>query len=103
MEWLTQNWYWIILALGVFFLMRRGGMGCGMGGGHRHGSHDAHGADNSAPSDPISGKPVDRTKAVTAQFGGRTYYFESEQSLAEFNKDPGRFAGASPHRHHGGC
>ena len=37
-EWITANWIWIVLALGVgWFLLRRGGAGCGMGG---HGRHD---------------------------------------------------------------
>jgi len=42
MEWLTTNWTWLLLIVGVpafFLLMRgqhRGGMGCG-GGRHEHG------------------------------------------------------------------
>jgi len=37
-EWITANWIWIVLALGAgWFLLRRGGAGCGMGG---HGRHD---------------------------------------------------------------
>ena len=36
MEWLTNNWIWILVAIGVaWFLTRRGGMGCGMS----HGTH----------------------------------------------------------------
>jgi hypothetical protein len=31
MEWLGQNWLWIVLAIGAFFLMTRMGGGCGMG------------------------------------------------------------------------
>ncbi len=34
MSWLSQNWIWILLALGMVFMMRRGGMGCGMGHAH---------------------------------------------------------------------
>lgn len=30
MTWLGQNWLWIVLAIGAFFLMTRMG-GCGMG------------------------------------------------------------------------
>lgn len=33
MEWLTQNWLLVALAIGAIMLMRRGAMGCG------HGSH----------------------------------------------------------------
>lgn len=38
MEWLANNWVWILLGVGfVWFLSRgRGGMGC-CGGGHSHG------------------------------------------------------------------
>ena len=33
MEWLTQNWIWLALAIGMIFMMRRGGAG-GCCGGH---------------------------------------------------------------------
>jgi len=61
MEFLQANWLWILLGLGaVWFLFRRGGMGCGMGGHGSHGSttskdaekygsarasHNGHGSD----------------------------------------------------------
>jgi hypothetical protein len=33
MDWLSQNWIWIALAIGAFLLFRRMGVGgCGMGG-----------------------------------------------------------------------
>lgn len=52
MEWLVANWVWILIGLGaVWFFLRRGGMGCGMGG---HGSHDARG---SRPSERVSLPP----------------------------------------------
>lgn len=36
MEWLTENWLWILLGIGfVWLLSRGGGMGC-CGGGHSH-------------------------------------------------------------------
>jgi hypothetical protein len=41
MEWLTANWFWVVLGLGAAWLFSRGGMGCGMGG---HQSHGAHGS-----------------------------------------------------------
>lgn len=114
MAWLTQNWYWILLALGVFLLMRRGGMGCGMGGhrrapnepgSHQHGQANGPTTHLDGPArDPVNGHPVDQAHALTSIFDGQTYYFESEQSREEFNKDPQRFAGGGMHRHHhGGC
>lgn len=40
MEWLTENWLWVLLGIGfVWFLSRgRAGMGC-CGGGDSHGTH----------------------------------------------------------------
>jgi hypothetical protein len=48
MEWLSTNWLWVVLGLGVAWLLFKRGMGCGMGG---HGSHGAHGADASKRTD----------------------------------------------------
>jgi hypothetical protein len=49
MAWLSENWLYLLLFLGVFFLMRRGGMGCGMGS-HRS-RHGQPPADASAVND----------------------------------------------------
>lgn len=40
-DWIGANWIWILLGIGVlWFMFRRGGMGCGMGG------HGGHGEDS---------------------------------------------------------
>lgn len=40
MSWLSQNWIWLVFAIGVLFLVtRRGGAGCG------HSSHQEHAHD----------------------------------------------------------
>lgn len=101
MDWLSQNWYWIALAAFVFLMMRRGGMGCGMGG-TRRAPHEHDSRDDGTPRDPVNGHMIDRDHALTTIFNGHTYYFESESSREEFNKDPQRFAGGI-RRHHGGC
>jgi YHS domain-containing protein len=102
MQWLSQNWFWIVIALGVFLMMRRGAAGCGMGG-HRHYREDRD-PNRAGPSrDPVNGHPVDGTRALTSIFDGQTYYFDSEESRAEFNKDPQRYAMRHTHRHHHGC
>jgi hypothetical protein len=44
MEWLTGNWIWLVLGLGIAWFLFKGGMGCGRG---RHGSHGAQGAPRS--------------------------------------------------------
>lgn len=66
MEFLQGNWIWLLLGLGaVWFLLRRGRMGCGMGG---HGSHDAHApksADHSHNGHG-SGRPEDRDRETAA-------------------------------------
>lgn len=113
MEWLSRNWVWVVLALGVFYMMRRGGMGSRMGGmggmgGHRHtsdGQQDQQIPEDRTPRDPVNGHVLDTTKALSSVFDGTTYYFESEQSREEFNKDPQRFArdDGTRHRRHGGC
>jgi hypothetical protein len=36
MEWLTDNWLWILLGIGFVWLFSSGRMGCGMGSTHEH-------------------------------------------------------------------
>ncbi|HEX8009978.1 MAG TPA: hypothetical protein VF814_03430 [Casimicrobiaceae bacterium] len=45
MEWLTQNWIWIVLALGALWLVSRARHGSLLGGGHGM----AHGGPGDAP------------------------------------------------------
>lgn len=123
MEWLTQNWIWIVLVVGVFFMMSRGGMGCGGGGRRSHGrgdsnEHGAHGpsAGDEAPRpesavDPVSGQAIDVIHAVTCVYKGRTYYFATRENRDSFEASPERFAAAAPvgntspehRRHRRGC
>ena len=37
MEWLSQNWIWLVLIVGVFWLLSRGRHGGAMGGCGMHG------------------------------------------------------------------
>ena len=71
MDWLTQNWLWIVFAIGAVWLFRRGGLaGCGMGG---HGSHGGNsGGAGSAP-------------------GGTS-------TSGDAMRSPGSFAGAAPEK-----
>ena len=131
MDWLTQNWVWILLALGAVWLFSRGGLaGCGMGG---HGGHTGHGGragpapggtssgvagppryqDSAGGSpekavDPISGSEVLTAHALTAGYQGRIFYFESPENRQRFEAAPQKYApNAAPapqqHRHHGCC
>ncbi len=131
MDWLTQNWVWIALAIGGVWLFRRGGLaGCGMGG---HGAHAGHGggagpAQGGTPSgsdpmrnqgafgtatpektvDPISGQEVLTTRALTTVYQGRVFYFENASNRERFEAAPEKYTrdaapAARPHRHYGGC
>ena len=39
MDWLTQNWGYLLLLAGVIVFMRFGSMGCGMAGRRAHPEH----------------------------------------------------------------
>jgi hypothetical protein len=77
MEWLTQNWTYLLLLIGVILFMRFGGMGCGFGGRR---ARPAHGPDHPGGADT----PVEAAPDQFASAAG------DDQK------------GAS-HRHHGGC
>lgn len=59
MAWLTQNWPYLLLLLGVVALVSwRGGMGCGMAGHRRHehssGARDDPPGEQAPPADAAS-------------------------------------------------
>jgi len=56
-------------------------------------------------ADPVCGMTVDRSKAVSVEFAGDTYYFCSNRCLHTFEADPNKHlhdgsAPAEQHRHH---
>lgn len=56
MEWLANNWVWILVGIGFVWLMSRGGAGMGCcGGGHSHGTHK-EGSEKEAEAKPVSSK-----------------------------------------------
>jgi hypothetical protein len=64
-DWIGANWISLLLGIGlVWFLFRRGGMGCGMGG-HSHGSEPAR-EDEADPH----GEHAAQTGASHEQGGG---------------------------------
>lgn len=115
MQWLSQNWIWIVFAIGVFLLMRRGGIGCGMGHGRSHGTdghahHQQESSDrptnpDSRPKDPVNGEIVNSDTAVNAMYQGRLYYFASRENRDTFEASPAQYAARAgergeEHRHH---
>jgi len=119
--WLTQNWIWIVLAVLVFVMLRRGGMGCGPRHAHQGHAHQGH-ADNisSRPQmpdraavhlDPVTGNAARTSPPITSYFGDRPYYFESSESREKFEASPEKYVGAAPapnapssgHHRHRGC
>jgi YHS domain-containing protein len=109
MEWLRQNWVFILLVVGAILWMRRGGMGCGHGGGgHRHDGSGEGGHHPEAGSniDPVSGQAVDPQTAVTSAYQGKTYYFATRENRDRFEAAPEQYAAKPPEQQgqrHGCC
>lgn len=112
MEWLSQNWIWLLLAIGFVFMLKRGGMGCGLGHGSAHHNGHTHGQNGSEPPaiprDPVSGNTVDPASALTSVYQGQTYYFTSRENRESFEAEPERYAVEQPkqevpRKRHGGC
>lgn len=103
MQWLAQNWMWIVFAIGILLLMRRGSMGCGMGGhGHAHGDsrHEEQHHVDSRFKDPVSGEKVNPETAVNAMYQGRVYYFTSRENREKFEASPAQYAASAAGHHH---
>ena len=75
MEWLSQNWIWLALGIGIIYLMNRGSLGRRFGGyaGHDHGKASGRegGNDGCRPAAPASdaGQPGGVAAADTAGSG----------------------------------
>ena len=99
MGWLSQNWVWIGLAVGAFFLMSRMG-GCGMGraGGHRRGLQESDDRrpetrmDTGTTFDPVSRHAVTAGMAAASSvYRGRAFYFENRDNRDRFERDPEKY------------
>lgn len=53
-------------------------------------------ASPSAALDPVSGNPVRIDRALSEVFGGRAYYFESEDTRRRFKAEPQKYSSAAP-------
>ena len=113
MQWLAQNWIWILLVVGFFFMMRRGGCAGGMNRHARHGGDTQHGTDENKPAttaiDPVNKATLDIAGALTSVYRGKIYYFASVENRAIFEAKPEQYVGSDqpdPHQHkthHHGC
>ncbi|MFG1316425.1 MAG: hypothetical protein B7Y12_11210 [Rhizobiales bacterium 24-66-13] len=97
MDWISQNWIWIALAIGAFFFMTRmGGRGMGRSARHSHGSgqdgppSDA-GAGPRSVLDPVSRQSVSGSSSISSVYRERAYYFESRENREAFEADPEKY------------
>lgn len=101
MNWLYQNWIWIVLVIGGFFLMARlGGMGrygAGRSAGHRHGTSNDNPPAARGPGPDTAFDPVSRHvlasggDAISSVYRGRAYYFESRENRDAFESNPEKY------------
>lgn len=121
MDWLSQNWVWVVLAVAAAYYFFRGGLGGhgrGLGGllggsghgglgGHGHGGHGGdrghggHGEQTERPAaanapeaaiDPVGGEAVRTAQALTSVYQGKIYYFASKENRDRFEAAPQEYA-----------
>lgn len=99
MEWFIQNGLWILFAIAVVLMIRRGGMGCGMGG-----HHHKHAAEPPADKiDPISGRSVGDGVQIASVYKGVTYFFENKENRDIFESNPDSYKKETKPKGHQGC
>ncbi len=101
MTWLSQNLAWLFLGMGVAALIawrRFMSHRTNQDGGQPYTKPEY----SSTARDPITGNKVDTAHAITANFEGNTFFFESEASRTVFQQEPARYV-RRHHRHHGCC
>ena len=108
MNWLSQNWFWILLAVGAILWFGRGrhfGMG-GFGHGHhgRQGGDDDYrdrsgrAADPQKPTDPrtvtdpVTHEGISTEHALSSVYQGRIYYFKTPENRQRFEATPEQYA-----------
>ena len=107
MEWLVQNWVWIVVALAFVVLMSRQRLAhhsAGGAGEHGHGdlrprrSDERTGARGVTPAavDPVSGSAVGVEHGLSSVYAGRIYYFETADTRRRFEAEPQRYAAQAP-------
>jgi YHS domain-containing protein len=96
MQWLSQNWIWIAVAVGGFYFMtrmHRGGMGRSMG---RGGDESAdRGTGPAAVFDPVSRRAV-AAGGISSIYHGRAFYFENRENRDAFEADSEKYVAGAP-------
>ncbi len=110
--WLSMNWIWIAIAIGIaYYFLRRGHGAQGSRrdahqleavGHHVQTSDHAPGnaqagpdPDTAAPQaavDPVGGEAVRTNQALTSLYQGRIYYFVSKENRERFEASPQAYA-----------
>jgi YHS domain-containing protein len=104
MQWITQNWIWIVVAIGVFYFMTRmPGMGRSMGSMRRGYGRDSgappadRGTGSNTAFDPVSRRAVTTGgSAISAVYHDRAYYFENREDRDAFEAEPEKYIAGSP-------
>jgi len=81
MSWLTQNWVWVALAIGVGFYFLRGGQPQ-----NRSPAVPANAPE--AAIDPVGGEAVRTGEALTSVYQGKIYYFATKDNRDRFEAAP---------------
>ncbi len=100
MNWLSQNLTWLLLsgaALIALIAWQRY-----MSRRENQSSAELYTTQQYSPTahDPVTGNKVGIAHAITSNFEGKTYFFESVGSRAVFQQAPERYVHRH-HRHHG--
>jgi YHS domain-containing protein len=110
MRFLTDNWFYILIFVGMVYMMFRGGGCCGGDHGIHNNSHngDEHMAHKSyrenntkyvenpetintdIVKDPVCGMNISKTDSISRYINGRTYYFCGDNCVNKFERNPAK-------------
>lgn len=97
MDWLSQNWIWIALAVGaIFFMTRMGGYGMGRSMRRSQGSGQTGPSPDVAAGprtmfDPVSKHSVVGGAPISSIYRDRAYYFENRENRDAFEAAPEKY------------
>lgn len=114
MNWLAQNWLWIVLGVVVLAVLNRGTRYRRQSLGHPCNDIPEVPEPADRAVDPVTNKTISTAGAVTSLYQGRVYYFESAENRQRFEASPGHYVREAParrtaghdargHRHGRGC